>query len=388
MSTAPTIAPNDESYWREIQACFTPSPDFINLENGFFSIPVRTVQDALERYNRQINSEGAFFMRTQYPQRLAAVVEKLAAVAGVGADELIIVRNPTEGMNILLQGYSFVPGDEVVYGDQDYNSVNDALLMLEQRGRFRLVQVKVPFHPESDEQIVALYERAITPRTRMIVLTHMLHKTGQLLPVAKIAAMAQARGVDVIVDAAHSYAQVDFKLPELGSPFVAGHLHKWMGAPMGVGLLYVRRDRIADIAPLMGDVSFAADDIRKLRHFGTTPAGIELAVADAIDFHERVGGANKEARLRWLKECWTSRVRELSRLQLMTPGGERSCAIAAFRIDGMPSSDVAKMLMQEHRIFTVALEVAGVDVVRVTPHLHNTTEQLDRFVAALTTLAR
>jgi selenocysteine lyase/cysteine desulfurase len=383
--TGPTnVFPTDEGFWSGIRAQYGASDEFINLENGYFGIPALPVQRAHEEYNRLINREGALFMRTKYPQRLQQVVQRLARFAGVGENELVIVRNPTEAMNILIAGYPFRAGDEVLTGDQDYDSVNEALMMHAQRGRFRVLRVQVPFLPDSDEQIVALYERAITPHTRVIVLTHMLHKTGHLLPVAKIARMAQARGIDVMVDAAHSFAQVDFKLPELGSPFVGAHLHKWAGAPLGLGLLHVRHDRVADIAPLFGDVQLRADDINKLAHFGTTAAGAELAIEDALAFHERIGGRNKEARLRWLKDYWTSRVREFSRIRIMTPlTPGRSCTIASFRVEGMAASAVADYLYREHRIFTVATQVAGVDVVRVTPHLYTTTEHLDRLVAAL-----
>lgn len=381
------IDPADETWWSDIRAQYDASNDFINLENGFFGMPARPVQEAFEAYSRQVNREASFFMRTQYPARLSKVTQTLADFSGVSPEEIAIVRNPTEGMNILIQGYPFRPGDEVVVGNQDYDSVDEALAMMEKRGRFRLVRTSLPFHPESDDEIVAAYARAMTPRTRVLIVTHLLHRTGQILPVAKIARMAQSKGVDVFVDAAHSFAHIDFRLPELCSSFVVAHLHKWLGAPLGVGLLYIRKERIAELAPLLGDVSYAQSDIRKLTHFGTTPPAPVMAIEDAIAFHRRIGGTNKEARLRYLKEYWVSRARELRHIEMMIPDApERSCAMASFRVRGMDAQKVASLLFDEHRIFTVAPVVDGGSVVRVTPHLYNTTYDLDRLVAALVRL--
>jgi selenocysteine lyase/cysteine desulfurase len=381
------IDPADEAYWSGIRDQYVLNDEVINLENGFFGVPSKPVQQALEEYNRLVNREGSFFMRTRYPQRLAAVVKALADFTGASEEELLIVRNPTEGMNILIQGYPFRPDDEVVIGNQDYDSVDETLQMMQQRGRLKLVRIALPFHPKNDEEIVALYENAITPKTRVLLVTHILHRTGQILPVAKIADMAQRRGIDVFVDAAHSFAHLDYRLPQLGCSFIAAHLHKWLGAPMGVGLLYIRKERVRDIAPLFGDTTHADSDIRKLGHFGTTPPAPELAIEDAIAFHNMIGGSNKEARLRYLKDYWTSRVKRLPGIELMVPDDpQRSCAIAAFRVNGKDAQDVAEYLFQAHRIFTVAPIVNGERVVRVTPHLYNTPADLDKLVAALEAL--
>lgn len=378
------IDPADEAFWLEIRTQYDPGKDFINLENGFFGMPCKPVLEAFEEYNRLVNREAAFFMRTKYPQRLAAAVKALADFSGVAPEELVIVRNPTEGMNILIQGYPFRQDDEVVIGNQDYDSVVEALEMMQQRGRLKLVRTQLPFHPKDDAELIAAYEKAITPKTRVLVLTHLLHRTGQILPVAKIAQMAQERGIDVFVDAAHSFAHIDFRLPELNSSFVVVHLHKWLGAPLGVGMLHVRRDRVRDIAPLFGDISFPETDIRKLAHFGTTPPAAVMAIEDAIAFHKRIGGTNKEARLRYLKEYWVSQARSLPRIELMIPEApERSCAIAAFRVKDWDAPKVAAWLFDEHRIFTVATAVDGKGMVRVTPHLYNSTGEMERLVAAL-----
>ncbi len=384
MTQATLINPTDEAYWATIRAQYAVSRDFINLENGYFSIPAQPVADALDRYNRLVHREGAYFMRTQLPQRVDDAVRALAAFCNTSTQELIITRNATEAMNILIQGYPFHADDEVVASNQDYDSVTELLEMMQRHGRLRLTRIQLPHHPQDDNEIVALYQKAITPRTRVITLTHMLHRTGQLLPVAKIAQMARAHGVDVFVDAAHSFAQVDYRIPDLHTDFMAANLHKWLGAPLGVGLLYVRKERVADITPLFGDTSFPDDDIRKLAHFGTiTPAPV-LAIEEAIAFHNAIGGRNKEARLRYLKDYWMERATALSRVEPLTPReAGRSCAIGTFRIEGMDAKKVVNDLFEQDKIFTVAPVIDGQSAIRVTPHLYNTTEDLDHLLAAL-----
>lgn len=384
----PLVDPADETVWAGVREQYAVSDDFINLENGYFSVQAKPVFDAFQRYNALLNREAAYFLRVQYPKRLASVMQALAEFTGAAVEELVLTRNLVEAMNILIQGYPFQAGDEVVLSSQDYDSVVETFEMVRQRKGIALSKIRLPLHPQTDEEIVALYERAITARTRVLLVTHMIHLTGQLVPVAKIARMARAHGVDVFVDAAHSFAQIEYRLPELASDFVAVNLHKWFGAPLGVGLLYVRRERIADIAPLFGDTTCPIDDIRKLAHVGTTPPAPILAIEDALAFHHRIGGRNKEARLRYLKDYWVSRVRDFRAIELLTPEApDRSCAIASFRIRGMEAQQVVDYLFDQHRIFTVARNIDGEAGVRVTPHLYNTTKELDRLVQALARFA-
>lgn len=383
-----TVAHDDEAYWATVRAQYAVSPDFINLENGFFGAQATPVHEALQRYETQVNMENAYFLRVRYADRRARVMDALTKFTGAEAGELLITRNLMESLNILIQGYPFNAGDGVLLAEHDYDSVLEILEMVGARKSLALTRVSVPLDPDSDEQIVALYEHAITQRTRVLLITHMVHRTGQIMPVAKIAAMARCHGLDVMVDAAHSFAQLDYKLPDLGANFVGVNLHKWLGAPLGVGLLYIRKNRIADIAPLFGDVRLAADDINKLGHVGTVPPAPILAVADALAFHNSIGSHNKEARLRYLTQYWLSRVRTLPNVQAFTPrAAERSCAIAAFGITGMPAAKLAERLMVEYRIFTVVREIAGREGVRVTPHLFTTTAQLDLLVSAIREMA-
>jgi selenocysteine lyase/cysteine desulfurase len=382
------VAADDEGYWATVGAQYAVSPDFVNLENGFFGVQATPVLEAFQRYQAQVNMENAYFLRVRYAQSLARVMDALARFAGVDATELLITRNLMESLNILIQGYPFNAGDGVLLAEHDYDGVVETLEMVGARKGLVLTRVPLPLDPASDEQIVDLYEQAMSPRTRVLLVTHMVHRTGQIMPVAKIAAMARRHGVDVMVDAAHSFAQLDYKLPGLGADFVGVNLHKWLGAPLGVGLLYIRKNRIGDIAPLFGDIRTAAGDINKLGHVGTVPPAPILAIEDALAFHHSIGPGNKEARLRYLTQYWLSQVRQFPNVLAFTPSApERSCAIATFGIKGMPAARVAERLMSEHGIFTVVRTIADREVVRVTPHLFTTIAQLDLLVSAIRQMA-
>jgi selenocysteine lyase/cysteine desulfurase len=380
----PPIDPADEARWAGIRANFTVSPDFVNLENGYFGIQATPVLDAFQRYTATVNAETAHFLRLRYPALLTDVLQELAAFAGVAADEVLLTRNATESMNILVQGYPFKPGDHAILGAHDYDHVVPIFEMMAHRRGLTLTRLDASLHALDDDAIVALYERAITPKTRVILATHMIHLTGQIMPVAKLARMARRHGVDVLVDAAHSFAHVQYALPDLASDFVAVNLHKWLGAPLGVGMLYIRKPRVAEIAPLFADALFPPEDIRRLGHFGTTPPAAVLAIADAIRFHDGIGGANKEARLRYLKNYWMTRVQGFRQIELLTPmTAARSCGIGAFRVPGHTAEDIVEYLWTDHRVFTVGRVVDGGPAIRVTPHLYTTTEDLDRLVTAL-----
>ena len=383
-ANATRVAPDDEVFWAGIRAQYTVSPDFINLEHGYFSLQAQPVFEAFQRYQTQVNAESTFFMRQQFPMRLEEVRRALAVFCGVQADELLITRNVIESMNILLQGYPLVAGDAVVCAGHDYDRVLETLEMLQQRKGVALQQIEVPLDPDSDAQIVDCYAQAITPRTRLMLVTHMVHRTGQILPVAQIAAMARSRGVDVVVDAAHSFAQLAFDFPSLNSDFIAVNLHKWLGAPLGVGLLYIRKARIGDIAPLFGSARTAKGSIAKLGQMGTVPPAPILAVLDAIAFHNAIGAHNKQARLRYLSQYWLAQVRGLPQFKLLTPRDPaRSCAIVAFCIEGLPAHAVAAWLLAQQRVFTVVVDIHATQGVRVTPHMLTNTQELDVLVAGI-----
>lgn len=387
----PQALARDEPFWDAIRASYRLPTDYINLESGYYSMQAQPVLEAFIGHVRMLNLEAAHYMRTVMTPNKARVQARLAAMAGCGADELVITRNTTESLDTVIAGFDWKPGDEAVYASHDYGAMIDQFKL--QAKRYGMVNrvVHVPLHPRSDDDVVQVYADAITPRTRLLMICHVVNLTGQVLPVRKVADMAHARGVAVMVDGAHAFAQLDFRIPDTGADFYGASLHKWLGVPLGAGILYVRKERIATLWPLYGDEGFADDDIRKLNHTGTVPCHTDLGIEDAIAFHERIGTARKQERLRWLQQYWTSRVRAIPRVVINTPGDPaRSCAIANVAIEGVTPADLAKRLMEEHRIFTVAINrrEAGIAGVRVTPHLFTSTAELDALVSALRDVAR
>lgn len=377
-------------FWDEIRAAYRVNPAWINLENGYYCILPESTLDASIAHARALNFEGSHYLRTRQADDKAAARKLLAEFAGCATEEVIITRNTTESLDTVISGLDWKAGDEAVMAAQDYGSMLD--MFAQQARRHGIVNriVSLPNHPASDEAIVELYERALTPKTRLLMVCHLVNITGQILPVRKICAMAQRHGVPVMVDGAHSFAHLDFKLPDLGCDYYGTSLHKWLGAPLGCGLLYVRRDRVKSLWPLLGDNGYPEDDIRKLNHIGTNPVHTELSIADALAFHQRIGSARKEARLRFLQEYWTRQVRDTKGITLNTPAGSsRACAIANVGVDRLAPAELASTLLGRYKIWTVAIDSpsAGVRGVRITPNLFTTTAELDTLVRALRELA-
>lgn len=378
----------DEAFWAKIRAGFRLTPEYINLENGFFCLQPQEVLEAFIARVRDINLEASRYMRTRQADDKLAVRTRLATMAGCSPEELIITRNTTESLDTVIAGYDWKAGDEAVMAEQDYGAMLDMFKL--QARRYGIVNriVSLPNDPKSDDELVQVYANAITPRTRLLMVCHMVNITGQVLPVKKIAEMAHARGVAVMVDGAHAFAHLDFRIPDLGVDYYGASLHKWLATPLGAGILYVKRDRISGLWPIYGDSGPADDDIRKLNHTGTHPVHTDLAINAAIDFHHAIGAARKEARLRFLQNYWVSKVRGTHNIVLNTPSDpSRSCAIANVGVAGIKPGDLMDVLMKKYRIWTVAIDGAGVHGVRVTPHLFTSTGELDAFVNALRELA-
>jgi selenocysteine lyase/cysteine desulfurase len=377
----------DEAFWAEIRTVFPVPADYVNLENGYSSPQPAATFEAFQRHQAAINGGLSFYMRRRKDGDLAAVKRQLADLAGCPADEIVITRNTTESLGTVIHGLDLAPGDEAVMCNQDYGSMLEQFRQQSRRRGLRCVEVDLPLRPADDEEVVEVYARAITPRTRLLLVSHMVNITGQILPVRKIADMAHARGVEVIVDAAHSFAHVVYAVPDLGGDYLGASLHKWLCAPLGAGLLHVRKEKIAKVWPLLGETSVPSDDIRKFERIGTHPSWTVLAIADAIRFHRMIGGERKEARLRFLQQYWTDRVRDVPKIYLNTPGGTRACGIANVGLTGLTPAALAGALFDRFRIYTVAIDTGPVKGTRVTPHLYTTAAELDRLVQALRTLA-
>ena len=378
----------DEAFWSQIRAKYKLKPDYINLENGYYSMQPQEVLEAFIARVREINTEASYYMRTRQADDKLAVRKRLAGLAGCSPEELIITRNTTESLDTVIAGFDWKPGDEAVMAEQDYGAMLDQFDL--QARRYGMVnrRVSLPLDPKSDEEIVDLYASAITPKTRLLMVGHMVNITGHILPVRKLADMAHAKGVQIMVDGAHAFAHFDFKMPDLDCDYYGASLHKWLGANLGAGILYVRKDRIEKLWPIYGDKGMADTDIRKLNHTGTHPVHTDLAIMNAIDFHETIGIARKEARLRYVQNYWTKQVRGLPRIVMNTPSDpKRSCGIANVGVTGIAPRDLAKTLLDKYRIWTVAISTANVQGARITPHLYTTTAELDVFVKALKEIA-
>jgi selenocysteine lyase/cysteine desulfurase len=301
---------------------------------------------------------------------------------------LIITRNTTESLDTVISGFDWRPGDEAVLANQDYGSMIDMFKLQARRYGMLNRFVDIPMDPASDEEIVKVYAAALTQRTRLLMIPHMVNITGQILPVRAICDMAHARGVPVMVDAAHTFAHLDHRIPDLHCDYYGASLHKWLATPLGAGVLYVRRELIEKLWPIYADESVAAGDIRKLNHTGTHPVHTDLTIERSLAFHEMIGSARKEARLRHLQQYWTKQVRGVGKLVMNTPAdAKRSCAIANVGVQGMAPADLARILLEKYKVYTVAIDGAGVHGVRVTPQVYTSTAELDTFVRALKELA-
>jgi selenocysteine lyase/cysteine desulfurase len=381
-----------DDFWSGIRAKYRLKPDYINLESGYYTIQATPVLEAFIAKIREINYQGSYYLRTTQVPDKAAARDKIAAVAGCSPAELCITRNTTESMDTVISGYDWKAGDEAVMAESDYPHMLAQFKLLARRYGIVNKVVVLPLDPKSDDEIVRLYAAAITPRTRLLMVSHMVNVTGHILPIRKISEMAHARGVDVVVDGAHAFAHVNYKIPDLGADYYAASLHKWLGCPLGVGILYVRRDKITKLWPIFGDWRVTDDaDIMKLNHTGTHPVHTDLAIEHAIQFHQTIGIERKEARLRYLQTYWTSRARAIPNVILNTPSDPaRTCAIANVGIKGMKPADLAATLLDKHKIWTNAVdnEAAGIHGVRVTPNVFTMPSELDALVTALGTIAR
>jgi selenocysteine lyase/cysteine desulfurase len=385
-SSAAALAADDQ-FWNQIRTQYMLKPDYINLENGFYNfIPQPTLEKYIQHI-RDINYQGSYYMRTVQRDNKKRMAAKLAAVAGCSPEELIITRNTTESLDLIIAGQDWKAGDEALMAIQDYGSMLDMFEQVSKRYGVVLNKVSIPNLPDSDEEIVSLYEKAITPKTKLLMIPHMVNITGHILPVRKICDMAHSKGVEVMVDGAHAFAHIQYKISELDCDYYGTSLHKWMSVPLGAGFLFVKKEKIAKTWPLIGDGTKDLSDIRRLNHIGTHACATDLTIEDAIDFYNMIGAERKEKRLRYIQQYWTSRVKNVPKIIINTPTDEkRSCGIANVGIAGMTPADLAKRLMDEHKIFTVAIDTANVHGC-ITPNVYTTVEELDAFVAALKKLA-
>ena len=378
----------DEDFWAWVKSEYTVSPNLLNLNNGGVCPQPKVVQDAHIRFYQYANEAPSYYMWRILDQGREALREKLADLAGCSAEEIAINRNATEGLNTVIFGLNLKAGDEVVLTKQDYPNMLNAWKQREKRDGVKLVYLDLDLPSENDDAIAQQFIKAFTPRTKVVHITHLVNWVGQVLPVRKIADEAHKRGIEVIADGAHSFALFDFKIPDLGCDYYATSLHKWLSAPFGSGMLYIRQPKIRNVWALLSNNEPDGPDIRKFESLGTRSFASEMAIGTAIDFHHSIGTARKFARAHYLKNYWAERVRELPGVKIHTSlKPEFAGAVALFSIDGMKPGEIESQLLSKYKIHTSPIDWENIHGVRVTPHVYHTPKDLDRLVVAITAIA-
>jgi len=385
----PEQAAMDEDYWSVIQQSFSVTRGIINLNNGGVSPSPRIVTEALVRYIWQQEDATAYTMWQLLEPQSETIRTGLAEVFGCDREEIAITRNASESLEILLMGMDFKPGDEILTTTQDYLRMLTTLRQREQREGLKLKLIKIPVPPKNLGEITEAFERGITNRTRLILMMHQVNVTGQITPVKAVCEMARARGIETIVDGAHSFAQFHFQQKDIGCDYFGTSLHKWLYAPKGTGMLYVKRDKIPRIWPLMAAESKNVNDIRKFEEIGTHSAAPRLAIGEALLFHNGIGGKRKEARLRYLSRYWMNRLKDLPKVRFNTSfDPQQSCAIANVQIEGINPAAIGSYLFDKHRIFTTPIIHEEFQGIRITPNVYTTLGELDRFCNVMEKIAR
>ncbi|MDB5221767.1 MAG: cefD [Chitinophagaceae bacterium] len=387
-SLTPQQAASNEDYWAVIQQAYSVNPNIINLNNGGVSPAPKVVQDALDRYNKLTNEGPSYYMWRILDQGREPLREKLAELAGCDSDQVAINRNSTEALNTVIFGLNLKVGDEVIGTKQDYPNMINAWKQRAAREGIVYTQISFDFPVEDDEAIVNAYEKAITPKTKLLHITHMVNWSGQLMPVKKIAKMAHAKGIEVLVDGAHSFGLIDFKIPDLDADYFGTSLHKFLSAPVGSGMLWIKKDKIKNIWPLICNDKPNSDDIRKFETIGTRSFPIEQAIGEAINFHNAIGSKRKQERIHYLKNYWASAVKQNPNVKIHTSLNPKySCAICGVSVNGITPAELDNRLFNNYKIHTVGIVWENISCVRVTPHVYTKLKDLDKLIKAINEIA-
>lgn len=379
----------DEDFWGWVRESYTVSPNVINFNNGGVSPQPKVVQDAHIRFYQYSNEAPSYYMWRILDAGREGLRQKLADLCSVSADEICINRNATEGLNTVIFGLDLKKGDEVVLSKYDYPNMMNAWKQREKRDGIKLVWIDIPQPTEDDKAIVELYAKAITSKTKIVHVTHMINWTGNIVPVKAIADMAHSKGCEVIVDAAHSFAQIDFKLEDTGADYLATSLHKWLGAPFGSGLLYIRKEKIKKVWALLSAPNPDSDDIRKFENLGTRNMASEMAIGAAIDFHNVIGTKRKEARLRYLKNYWYEKAVKLKGAVATTSlKPEYSCGLANIGFEGWKANEIEAKLFEKQKIHTSSIIIEKVNGIRVTPNVYTNLYDLNQLIKGLTDISQ
>ena len=379
----------DEDFWAIIQQSFSVTRGIVNLNNGGVSPSPRIVTEAFVRYTWQQEDATAYTMWQILEPQSETIRTGLAEIFGCDAEEIAITRNASESLEILLMGLDLKSGDEILTTTQDYPRMLTTLRQRELREGLKLNLIKIPIAPRNANDIATAFEKAITPKTKLILVSHQINLTGQINPVRKVCEMARAKGIETIVDGAHSFAQFDFKRDDLQCDYFGTSLHKWLYAPKGTGMLYVRKEKIPKVWALMASEKKQATDIRKFEEIGTHSAAMRLAIGEAVLFHNAIGAKRKEARLRYLSRYWMNKLKGIPKIGFNTSFDDtQSCAIANFKIEGISPTEIGSYLMAKHKIFTTPIVHEEFTGIRITPNVYTTLWELDRFCEIVERIAQ
>lgn len=377
-----------ENVWDQIRAGYKIKPDYINLENGYYCFLPEEILEKYIVHIREINYQASYYMRGVQFENKAKSAAALAELVGASPEEVVLTRNTTESLDLIVSGYPWNPGDEAIFSNQDYGSMQTMFELASKRWGIKTVKIDIPMHPANDEEVVEAYRKAITPNTKLMMVPHIVNITGHILPVRKIADMAHEHGVEIMLDGAHAVGHFTFNLHELDCDYYGSSLHKWLSVPLGAGMLYVKKEKISKIQPLLAPFDLNLKTIGYLNHIGTHPAATDLSVIHAIEFQNKIGSKRKEERLRFIQKYWSDQVRNHPGIQVNTPvDPQRSCGIGNVWVKKLTPADMGKVLMDKYKIFTAPIDGAGVKGVRVSPNIYTTIAELDQLVKALKEMA-
>jgi isopenicillin-N epimerase len=381
---SPQEVAQDESFWFQVQQAFNIDRSIVNLNNGGVHPAPRIVMDAVHRYLDFSNGAPPYNMWNILRPRKELIRKKLAEVFGCSSEEIAITRNVTESLQIALLGLELKSGDEVLTTAHDYPSMKNALYQREKREGVVVKTFNFPYPPENLGVLAELFKKNITPKTKLILVCHITNLTGQIFPIREICQMARDRGIEVVIDGAHSFGHFVYKQQDLDCDIYGANLHKWMMAPIGTGFLYVKKEKIKKIWPLFPAPDPTGDDIRKFEQIGTHPEYLELAVGEALAFHHGIGAKRKEERLRYLRNYWARKLEQLPGVRLLTSyDPQQSCGIGTFTVDNMDMAALQQILFEKHKIYVISVGIPeNVKGIRVTPSIYTTLEELNLFVEA------
>lgn len=385
---SPADAAFEDELWARMAQAYTVSPNMLNLNNGGVSPQPKVVQDAVDRYYHLSNEAPSYYMWRILDKGREPVRGKLADMAGVAPESIAIQRNTTEALATVTWGMDLKAGDEIVMTKQDYPNMIHAWKQRELRHGIKINWINLELPIEDDKTFIKAFVDATTSKTKIWHLTHIINWTGQIMPVAKLCAEARKRGLTTIVDAAHTFAHLDYRITDFNCDYLGTSLHKWLCAPFGTGMLYIKKENIEKTWPIFPIDKPLSADIHKFEALGTRSFAPEMAIGQAVDFHHAIGSKRKQERLHYLKKYWCEAVSKNPRVKIhvsMNPA--YSCALGTFSIDGMDVVDTANKLMNDYQIHTVGIKWENINAVRVTPHVYTTTKDLDRFIDAVLKMA-